>query len=115
MIAFLLTATALASLDPACEEIAAEGPPEGYTEQGQWDFLLNYFSLVTTFSPLHSAVPGEPGHASVGVELSVIPPPGLYGLMAPMGPTGPTGPKCKFGLWLLLYFRFFALAARHFT
>ncbi|MDP6934549.1 MAG: hypothetical protein QGG40_16620 [Myxococcota bacterium] len=74
MIAFLLTATALASMDPACEEIAAEGPPEGYTEQGQWDFLLNYFSLVTTFSPLHSAVPGEPGHASVGVELSVIPP-----------------------------------------
>ncbi|MDP6935730.1 MAG: hypothetical protein QGG40_22610, partial [Myxococcota bacterium] len=74
MIAILLTATALAAIDPACEDVAAAGPPDDYTEQGQQDFLLNYFALATTFSPLHAAVPGEPGHGSAGVEIAVIPP-----------------------------------------
>jgi len=44
-----------------------------YDEQGQQDFLLNFFSLATTLSPLHSAVPGESGTGWVGVELAGIP------------------------------------------
>ncbi len=32
-----------------------------YNEQSQQDFLLNYFALATSLSPLHSAVPLEVG------------------------------------------------------
>ena len=44
-----------------------------YDEQAQQDFLLNYFAMATTFSPLHSAVPAEGGSGWVGVELAGIP------------------------------------------
>lgn len=70
----LLLPAALASVDPACEDVAKGGPPDDYSEQNQADFLLNYFALATTFSPLHAPVPLEPGHASVGIELAGIPP-----------------------------------------
>lgn len=53
------------------EEIAHGG--SDYSEQAQQDFLLNYFAMATTFSPLHSAVPGEGGSGWVGVELAGIP------------------------------------------
>lgn len=44
-----------------------------YNEQNQQDFLLNYFALATSFSPLHSAVPLEGGQGSIGLELDFIP------------------------------------------
>ena len=44
-----------------------------YTEQDQQDFLLNYFALATTFSPLHSAVPASGGQGLVSLELAGIP------------------------------------------
>lgn len=44
-----------------------------YNEQSQQDFLLNYFALATSFSPLHSAVPLEGGQGSIGLELDFIP------------------------------------------
>lgn len=70
----LWSGTALAYVDPACADVAAAGVPEGYTEQGQQDFLLNYFSLATTFSPLHAPIPQPAGTGSLGLELAVIPP-----------------------------------------
>jgi len=69
-----VTGTAEAYVDPDCASVAAAGPPAGYSEQGQQDFLLNYFALATTFSPLHAPVPNKPGHGSVGVEAAIIPP-----------------------------------------
>lgn len=70
----LLTAPALAYVDPKCEEVAAKGTPEGYSEQGQQDFLLNYFALATTLSPLHAPIPYGDGRGSIGLELAGIPP-----------------------------------------
>ena len=69
---FFLSAEAY--VDPACEAVAAEGAPEGYSEQGQQDFLLNYFALATTFSAVHAPIPSEPGTGMLGLELAVIPP-----------------------------------------
>ena len=74
---FLSTAlmgTASAYVDPDCQSVADQGTPEGYSEAGQTDFLLNFFSLATTFSPLHGAIPGESGTGSMGLEIAVIPP-----------------------------------------
>ncbi|MCB9761168.1 MAG: hypothetical protein H6739_15110 [Alphaproteobacteria bacterium] len=60
---------ARAYVDPACE-----GQTQALDDQGQQDFLLNFFALATTFSPLHGPVPHEPGHGSIGLRVSVIPP-----------------------------------------
>ena len=69
----LLIQSAMAYVDPACQDIADAGPPADYSEQGQQDFLLNYFSLATTFSPTHAPVPHEPGTGGVGLEMAIIP------------------------------------------
>lgn len=74
LLSLLLTAPALAYVDPACEEEAAKGVPEGYSEQAQQDFLLNFFALATTLSPVHSAVPHAAGRGSIGLDVLVIPP-----------------------------------------
>ena len=42
-----------------CQDVADAGPPADYDEQAQQDFLLNYFALATTLSPLHAPVPSE--------------------------------------------------------
>lgn len=67
--AMLMASTAHASIDPKCV-----GETQKFDEQGQQDFLLNYFALAVTLSPLHAPVPLEPGHGSLGLELNVIPP-----------------------------------------
>ncbi|MEQ1570578.1 MAG: hypothetical protein ABMA64_33415 [Myxococcota bacterium] len=72
--ALFATNEAHAYIDAACLELAQAGPPEGYDEQAQQDFLVNYFGLSTTFSPIHAPIPHEPGHGAIGLELSVIPP-----------------------------------------
>ncbi len=72
--AVLLAGTAHAYVDPACADVAAGGPPADYSEVDQQNYLLNFFSLATTLSPTHAPVPHNPGHGSVGLELSVIPP-----------------------------------------
>ncbi len=74
MLLSLLFSTALASIDPACQEVADQGTPADYSEQAQNDYLLNYVSLAVTYSPLHAPVPAEPGHGSIGIELAGIPP-----------------------------------------
>ncbi len=75
MIALLMTAgVALASIAEECLDIANAGPPADYDEQAQTDYLLNYFALATTFSPLHAPVPHKPGTGSAGLELAIIPP-----------------------------------------
>lgn len=72
---FGLLSVARAQVDPACQEVADGPAPDWYVDdQAQQDFLLNYFSLVATFSPLHAPIPDEPGHGSITLELSVIPP-----------------------------------------
>jgi hypothetical protein len=69
-----LTGTANAYVAEECLETAAGGTPPGYSDQAQQDFLLNYFSLSTTLSPVHAPVPHKPGHGSVGIEAAIIPP-----------------------------------------
>lgn len=69
-----LLGSAHAYVDPACQEVADAGPPADYDEQDQQDFLLNYFALATTLSPLHGPVPHKPGHGSVGFDIGIIPP-----------------------------------------
>ena len=46
----------------------------GYSETAQQDYLLNYFAMATTYSPLHGPIPGKPGSGSLSVEIAVIPP-----------------------------------------
>lgn len=70
----MLAAPAFGYVDPACQEVADQGPPDNYSEQAQNDFLLNYVALAGTYSALHAPVPAEPGHGSIGLELSGIPP-----------------------------------------
>lgn len=66
----LLSAPAAhAYVDPACE-----GETQLYDDEGQQNYLLNYFALATTFSPLHAPVPHEPGRGSISLGLNVIPP-----------------------------------------
>lgn len=62
-----------ANVDPKCEEAAAAARADPPDEQGQQNFLLNYFSLATSFSPLHGVLPNEPGHGAVSFEASIIP------------------------------------------
>lgn len=71
---FALISSAFAYIDPACQDVASQGAPADYNEQAQNDFLLNYFSLSTTLSPVHAPVPAEPGHGSIGLDLDIIPP-----------------------------------------
>ncbi|MGC6510126.1 MAG: hypothetical protein ACON4U_17030 [Myxococcota bacterium] len=77
----LFSSLSLAYVDEACRQFAdtdgdgAPGPaPEGYSEQGQQDFLLNFFSLATTFSPLHAPIPQAGGTGTAGLEVAIIPP-----------------------------------------
>lgn len=71
----LLASVAFAQVDPACADVAAGDPPGWYVDdQHQQDFLLNFFALATTFSPLHAPIPGEAGHGDLSLELSLIPP-----------------------------------------
>ena len=81
MLMLFLSLSAEAYVDPACADVADTdgdgnpGPaPEGYTEEGQQNYLLNFFSAATTMSPLHAAIPNPAGQGSIGVELAVIPP-----------------------------------------
>lgn len=81
MFVIFFSSISLAYVDEACLETAdtdgdgTPGPaPVGYSEQGQQDFLLNFFSLATTFSPLHAPIPQAGGTGTVGLELAVIPP-----------------------------------------
>lgn len=68
MLLLMMTA-AFASVDPACE-----GVTQKLDDQGQQDFLMNYFALATTASPLHAPIPSEAGTGSIGVEILGIPP-----------------------------------------
>lgn len=65
----LLAQTATAAIDPACE-----GQTQKFDDAGQQDFLLNYFALATTLSPVHAPIPAEAGHGSIGLDALVIPP-----------------------------------------
>lgn len=67
----LLLSTALAGLDPQCDTLVK---PADYDDQLQSDFLMNYFALTTTMSPVHAAIPHAPGRGALGVDLGVIPP-----------------------------------------
>ena len=75
IVSFFLTialpGTAAASVAPECQGLPK---PDDYNEIVQYDFLLNYYSLNSSFSPLHAPVPHEPGHGSFGVDLSFMPP-----------------------------------------
>lgn len=62
------------NIDPKCEEAAAAAQADPPDDQDQQNYLLNYFSLSTSFSPLHGILPNEPGHGALSFEASVIPP-----------------------------------------
>lgn len=72
-LALLAATEAHAYIDPACAEYEGR-KPESYNEQAQQDFLLNYFALTSTYSPVHAPVPHEPGRGAIGVNFGVIPP-----------------------------------------
>jgi hypothetical protein len=75
MLSLLWIGSARAQVDPACADVAGGDPPSWYVDdQHQQDYLLNFFSLATTLSPLHAPLPDEPGHGSISLELSVMPP-----------------------------------------
>ena len=76
----MVLSNAFAYVDPACMATAdtdgdgVAGPaPEGYSEESQNNYLLNFYSLATTFSALHGPIPHEPGTGSMGLELSMMP------------------------------------------
>ena len=71
---FSFLSVANAYVDSACQEVAAQGTPDGYSDQNQQDYLLNYFALATTFSPVHAPIPAAPGTGMLGLEIAVIPP-----------------------------------------
>jgi hypothetical protein len=85
MIAFIIAlsgpafAQNLEGVDEDCYKAATQIQADiaagrgSYDEQAQQDYLLNYFALAMSFSPLHSAVPLEGGQGSVGLELDFIP------------------------------------------
>ena len=85
MIAFLTLALGtswaadLNGVDPLCYDAASKLQSEiasgksDYNEQAQQDFLLNYFAMATTMSPLHAPVPHESGKGSLNVEFLAIP------------------------------------------
>ena len=79
LLSTLVHAALADNIDPKCADVAAQaqadGPPD---DQSQQDYLLNFFSLSTTFSPLHGVLPNEPGHGAISFEASVIPPVGCY-------------------------------------
>ena len=81
MLFILLSFSAQGAVDSACLSVAdtdgdgSPGPaPADYSEVGQQDFLLNFFSAATTMSPLHAPIPNPEGKGSIGVELALIPP-----------------------------------------
>ncbi len=74
LFSLLVSGVAQAYVDPDCAAVAALGPPADYNEQAQADFLLNYFALATTLSPVHAPVPHQPGNGAIGLEIDVIPP-----------------------------------------
>ena len=60
---------AAAYVDPKCE-----GKTQTFDDEGQQNFLLNYFALGTTFSAIHAPLPHEPGRGALGLEIPGIPP-----------------------------------------
>src|SRR5262245_49294840 len=71
---FAATNEAHAQIDPRCLDFV---PPEDWTpadDVAQQDFLMNYFALSTTFSPVHAPVPHEGGHGAIGMDVAIIPP-----------------------------------------
>ena len=78
------SAANLEGVDSACYDVATELQKEiasgntDYDEQSQQDFLLNYFAMATTLSPLHAPVPHEAGQGSLNLEILAIPPLGCH-------------------------------------
>ncbi|MCB9663202.1 MAG: hypothetical protein H6732_03745 [Alphaproteobacteria bacterium] len=71
LLALLGVPTARAEIAPECEGLPK---PDDYDEQTQQDHQQNYFALVSSFSPLHAAVPHAGGRGSIGVDVGVLPP-----------------------------------------
>ena len=76
----MATAANLGGVDEDCKDVATEIQSQivkgtgDYDDAAQADFLLNYFAMATTFSPLHGPIPGKQGTGIVSLELAVIPP-----------------------------------------
>ncbi|MFT5583067.1 MAG: opacity protein-like surface antigen [Cognaticolwellia sp.] len=68
--------TMLLLAQPAAAQVAPEcvGAVQTFDDEGQQNFLQNYFALATTLSPTHGPIPAEGGHGSIGLDVLVIPP-----------------------------------------
>jgi hypothetical protein len=70
----------LDGVDSECYDVATQLQKDiaagnsDFNEQDQQDFLLNYFALATTFSPMHAPVPNEAGEGTINLEIMAIPP-----------------------------------------
>lgn len=71
LITGLLVPRAHAVVDDTCTRLQK---PADYDEQTQTDFLANYPTLVTAFTPLHGPIPHRDGHGAVGIDLLGMPP-----------------------------------------
>ncbi len=70
-VGLLASSTASAQIAEECQDYKM---PKDYNEIVQYDFLQNYFALVTSFSAVHGPLPHEPGHGAIGLDLAVMPP-----------------------------------------
>jgi len=70
----------LDGVDEGCRDVATQIQNDiaankgDYDEAAQADFLLNYFAMATTYSPLHGPIPGKSGTGTISLELAGIPP-----------------------------------------
>jgi hypothetical protein len=82
LIALLGTAGAanLEGVDADCRDVATQIQDDiaagkgDYDDVTQADFLLNYFAMAATFSPLHAPIPGKSGTGTISLELAGVPP-----------------------------------------
>lgn len=82
LIGMLGTASAqnLDGVDADCKSVATQIQDDiaankgDYDEGAQADYLLNYFAMATTYSPLHGPIPGKSGKGSISLEIAGIPP-----------------------------------------
>jgi len=82
VIALIGTSSAanLDGVDEDCHDVATQiqndikAGNSDYDDVAQADYLMNYFSMATTYSPLHAPIPGKQGSGALSLELAVIPP-----------------------------------------
>lgn len=64
----LVALPAAASIAPECQDVVVD--MSTYNEQRQQDFLMNYYALNATYSPVHGPIPHAAGRGALGVKVN---------------------------------------------